>query len=171
MRFLLLLILFVSTEKLFSQKKCSFQLDTARILKNQDLDKLLSELKIESFKITNNKRDIPRFIKKELNCYVQPFKIANPNHPYNSTDLIIRGLPERQLIFLANSASLFVMQYNQGGIALIHHLLVVKHKEGKILELWKGVCVKDLMTIEDVVKYLELNRNQEWGLNTNVIYF
>jgi hypothetical protein len=166
-----LLLSLLITKSTLSQKTCDFQIDTTRILANQNLDSLLAELRIDSFKITNNKKDIPKFIKKQLDCYVHGFRIANPDQPYNSTDVIIRNLPGRQLTFLAKSDDLFVMQYDMGGIVRSSHLLLVKYHGSKIVDLWKGICLQKISSIEDAVGYLELNRKKEWGLNTNIIYF
>ena len=171
MKYFFLFILFFTTERLFPQRMCSFQIDTTRILKNQNLDSFLAELKTDIFKITNDKKDIPKFIKKQLDCYVGRFRIANPDQPYNATDLIVRNWPERQVIFLAKSEKVFVMEYYLGGISLSRHLLLVKYRDGQIVDLWKGFCFEEFKSINDVVNYLELNRNKKWGLNTNVIYF
>lgn len=168
---LLLTTFLLTTVTVLSQRKCSFQIDTIKILTNQNLNNLLAELESDSFKITNNKKEIPKFIKKQLDCYVNGFRIANPGQPYNSTCVIERNLPMRQLRFLAKSDDLLVMQYNIGGFVLSSHLLLVKHREGKIIDLWKGNCFQEIKTIREAIGYLELNRNKEWGLNTNIVYF
>jgi hypothetical protein len=168
---LLVLTCLLTADNALSQKKCSFQIDTAKILTNQNLDGFLTELKDDSFKITNNKKDIPKFIKKQLDCYTHGFRIANPDQPYSSSDVIVRNLPRRQLTFFAKSDDLMVMEYNLGGVGLSSHLLLVKYKDGKIIDLWKGICLQHIKSIQDAIGYLELNRNKEWGLNTNIVYF
>ncbi|HYV92944.1 MAG TPA: hypothetical protein VE978_14230 [Chitinophagales bacterium] len=168
---LILSIILLTTQISEGQKKCSFQIDTAKILANRNLDSFIADLKSDNFDITNNKKNIPKFIKRQLDCFTGNFRIANPDEPYNSTDIIIRSMPGRQLVFLAQSNDLLVMQYLEGGYVRTSHLLLVKFKDSKIVDLWKGICFHDISTIQDVTGYLELNRNKEWGLNTNIIYF
>lgn len=168
---LILSIILLTTGTASAQRNCSFPIDTARILGNQNLDIFLAALKSDSFSITNNKKDIPRFIKKQLNCYAHGFRIANPDQPYNATDVIIQNLPGRKLTFLAKSDNILVMRYNIGGIGVSSHLVLIKYNKRKIVDLWKGTCWTDLKNIQEVVNYLELKRSGKLGRNDGYVYF
>ena len=154
----------------FGQKNCEFKIDTAKILANQNLDNLLSQFQNDTFKITNNKKDIPRFIKKQLNCLTHGFSIANPGQPYQATDVVFKKLPWRQLVFLDRNNDMLVMTYLKGGIGLSRHVLFIKFKDKKIIDLWRGNCLNGMDTKEGIINNINQNRNKEWGLNSNTIY-
>jgi len=165
---LFLILAFSISIKVFGQRNCDFKIDTAKVLINQNLDKLLSELQSDTFNTTNNKKDIPRFIKKQLNCLAHGFSIANPGQPYQATDVIFKKLPRRQLVFLARSDNMLVMTYLKGGISLSRHVLFIKFKDKIITDLWSGNCLNDMDTREGIIN--SLNNNKECGLNTNIRY-
>ena len=60
------------------QRQCGFLIDTAKSFSKPTLYYFLTEIKSDTFKITNNKKDIPSFIKKQLDCFSGEFRIANP---------------------------------------------------------------------------------------------
>ena len=144
-----------------AQTNCSFQIDTNRILTNQNLDQFLSLLKTDSLRITFNKDDIPEFIKAELDCLTHNFRIANPKERYNATDVIDKDLPGRQLIFLGLGKNLFLMQYYIGGIGKSTNLLLVKFNSEQILEIWKGFGLDDTKNIKDIPNFLETGRKRQ----------
>jgi hypothetical protein len=168
----LLLYLLLSNSTVSAQKNCSFSIDTVKILRNQNLAAFIAELRTDSFKITNNKKDIPRFIKKQLKCYAHGFRIANPNQSYNATDVgsgRLIDLPRRQLKFLAKSDDILVMQYNEGGIGVSPHLLLVKFDKRKIIDLWEGFCyLVNVKCIDDVIRTLQYTMENP---KENYIYF
>ena len=92
----------VLTLNVSGQNTCGYKLDTAAILSNKNLDDFLAVLQTDSFIVTNDKKDIPRSIKKQLNCMTNGFSIANPGEPYQATDVVtwrIKPRPRRQLVF------------------------------------------------------------------------
>jgi hypothetical protein len=156
------------------QSQCVYKIDTAGILANRNLDTFLSELETDSFTVTNNKKDIPRLIKKQLRCMPDGFSIANPGKRYQATDVVVwrvKPLPRRQLIFLAKSKDMLIMTYFIGGIGKSGHILLIKFQDKKILDLWTGYSFNGLETKQSIINTINQNRNREWGLNTNIIYF
>jgi hypothetical protein len=163
------LLLFVINS--FGQKNCEFKIDTAKILANKNLDGFINKLQSDTFKIANNKKDIPSFIKKQLNCYTGKFSIANPDGFYQEFDLIInKSLPRRKITFLAKSKDMLVLAYLHGGSGVTRHILFIQFKEKKIIDLWCGVSLDDICSKEKLIEYVEKNKNKIWGLNTNCIY-
>lgn len=155
----------------FGQKNCDYKIDTDKILLNENLDSFLIKIQNDSFTESHDKKDIPSFIKKQLDCWVKNFSIANPNEPFNATDMYVEGLPNRQLLFLAINMEMFVMTYLRGGVGQSTHMLFVKYHDHKIIDLWTGVCAQDLKFKSDILHYIKMHRNKSWGLNTNKIYF
>lgn len=168
---LFLAVYFTITNSTSAQKNCDYKIDTAKILGNQNLDNLLLEFQNDSFKITNNKKDIPHFIKKELDCLVNGFSIANPGQKYQATDVVLKKLPWRQLVFLAYNDRMLVMTYLKGGIGESRHLLMIKFKSKKIIDLWTGFCLNGMKTKKSIINDIKQNRNKKNGLHTNFIYF
>jgi hypothetical protein len=63
------------------------------------------------------------------------------------------------------------MTYFTGGWGVSTHLLLIQFDKDKILDLWAGHCSENLNSNQDIIKYLNENRNKEWGLNSNIVYF
>ena len=62
-------------------------------------------------------QDIPASVMSNVSriCGERHVRIANPNEPYNATDVINRHLPDRQLRFAAKSNGYFFLCYDVGG--------------------------------------------------------
>jgi hypothetical protein len=153
------------------QKNCAYKIDTSKILLNENLDSFLTKLKDNTFQISKDKKDIPLFIKQQLECLAHNFSIANPNEQYNSTDVFTEGLPSRQLLFLGTSEDVFAMTYLLGGFGTSAHIIFIKFKDDQIVDLWAGVSQQDLKSIHQILIYIKQHRDKHWGLNTNFIYF
>lgn len=153
-----------------AQTDCEFQIDSAKILMNKNLDNFISKIRNDSFNISYDKQDIPLFLKKQLDCLALGFSIANPYEEYQASDNIKIGLPKRQLIFLAESKDLLVMTYFTGGLSHWTHMLFIKFEKEKILDLWTGVCHDILQSKNDILNFLKKNKNKNLGFNGNWIY-
>jgi len=164
--FVLTLVYFTA----FSQGNCEFKIDTAKILANKNLDGFVSNLLVDSFIITNNKKSIPSFIKKQLDCFTGKFSIANPGEPFQYGCVIIEKLPRRQIHFLAKSKNVLVLTYTHGGSAMTKHLLFIKFEGKQITDFWAGVSLDVLDTKEKIIDYIEKSKHSPAGLNTNCIY-
>ncbi|HMC86592.1 MAG TPA: hypothetical protein VKI61_13790 [Chitinophagaceae bacterium] len=155
----------------FGQKNCDYKIDTAKILLNENLDSFLFKIKQETFSVSHDKKDIPSFIKKQLDCWTRNFSIGNPKETFNATDIYDEKLPDRQLLFLAVNTELFIMTYLRGGFGEQTHMLFIKFHSNRIVDLWTGVSLQDLKSKNEVLDYIKTHRNKDWGLNTNIIYF
>lgn len=156
---------------ILAQKNCNFKIDTASILSNQNLDHLLIEFKTNSLRVTNDIKDIPAHVKKQLDCLANDFSIANPGQPYQVTDVVFKKLPWRQLVFLAKNDNLLVMTYLKGGWGVMRYVLFIKFNETKIIDFWSGYCLKGLETKAGIINYIQTNKGKINGLNSNAIYF
>jgi len=168
--FILVFILATSFHS-FAQKHCDYKIDTTKILLNENLDSFLIKIRQETFIVSHDKKDIPSFIKKELDCLTHNFSIANPNKAFNATDVYDDKLPDRQLLFIALNKELFIMTYLRGGIGEQTHILFVKFQNDNIIDLWTGVCLQDLKSKNEIINYIKTHRDKDWGLNSNIIYF
>ena len=168
--FLAIFVLILSLNS-FGQKDCDYQIDTSKILSNQNLDSFLNRIQRETFSVNCNKNGIPSFIKKQLDCWTHNFSIANCKEPYNATDVYDKKLPNRQLLFLALNNDLFIMTYLRGGIGGQTHIVFIRFHDSKIVDLWTGICLQELTTKNQVLNYIKTHRNKHLGLNTNMIYF
>ena len=158
----------------WGQGNCIFKIDTAKILANRSLTSYLLALQSDTFMVTNNKKDIPRFIKRQLNCLTHGFSMANPDKKYQATDVVgwrIKPLPRRQLVFLAKSNHILVLTYYIGGIGRSNHLLLIKFKDKKILDFWTGSCLNGMETKQGIIDNINQNRHKVGRLNSNMIYF
>lgn len=165
------IIIFLLTFNGFAQKNCNYQIDEKKILENINLDSFLDKFKSEKFIVYNDKKSIPKQIKKELDCIAQKFSIANPEEEYQADCNVEKNIPKRQLIFLAKSEDILVMTYATGGIGSSTHFLFIKYDSKKIIDLWTGVGMGIIRhkSLEDISKYISSQRNIEWGLNTNMV--
>ena len=148
-----------------------YLIDTAVILNNKNLDTLITQ--IENSKLIDkfNVKDIPDFINDFLiNATHDNFSIANPGENWQSTDVIIEELPNRQLIYLGVGENLIVLAYYSGGIGESEHILVFRYHDKDIIDFWCGNVLKDVKTKIEILKLLKENKLKHWGLNTNIIY-
>jgi len=152
------------------QQGCKFSLDTTSILLNKTLDNFLLKLQSDSFITFNDKKAIPGFVKNQLNCLSGDFSIANPDQQYQAGCVVIKKLPGRKLLYLAKSNDMLIMTYLTGGWGVSTHILFIKFTCNKIIDLWTGVCLKDLKSKTDILTYIKEHRNKEWGLNSNLVY-
>jgi hypothetical protein len=166
-----LLLTYNLSNSAYGQGSCSFKIDTAKILTNQNLDRLLQYFQTNTFKITNNKKDIPRFIKKELDCLSNGFSLANPGQPFQATDVIKGKRPNRQLTFLAKNKNMLVLTYTLGGFSASRRVLFIIFEGKQIIDLWTGNCYYGFDTKEGIIENINLNRNREGRLNSNTIRF
>jgi hypothetical protein len=158
-----ILILILTTADIKAQKACRFAINEQRILANANLDTFLHLFKTDSFVIRNKKKYIPRFIKKELKCLAGGFRIANPGKTFNGGDVIQWNLPNRQLVFLARSQNVFVIQYRKGGFASSDHLVFILHNGKQIVDLWKGLFLVavDLQSVKELNQYMSYITNDK----------
>lgn len=105
----ILLIILITTNCILAQKKCDYNINTPKILSNESLDKFIYLLQKNDFIVSNNKKEIPSFIKKQLDCISGEFSIANPGEKYQSNCIAESNLPKRKLIFLSKSKNFLVM--------------------------------------------------------------
>ena len=165
------IILLFLTISIFAQKNCQYQIDENKILENRNLDFFLTKIKNDKFATINNIKAIPTKVKHELDCITGKFSIANPNQKYQVGCIRERGVPNRQLIFLAKSADVLIMSYATGGIGSSTHFLFIKYNSQGIIDLWTGIGMGIIKhkSLEEITKYIALRRNKEWGLNTNIV--
>jgi len=158
-KYCVLLFLLIAHIHSFGQKKCNCKVDTARILLDRNLDSFIGGLKSEQFQISKSKKDIPAAIMRQLICLSHDgFTLANPNEDYQSGCIISKKLPARQLIAFARSENFFFIDYLRGGWGVYTTLLILKLKNGRIVDLWVGYGPPDMKSKEDAIQYIISNR-------------
>jgi hypothetical protein len=169
-KFFFMFILFVNTGSISAQKKCDFIINYSRIFSNENLEKFVVKLKNEDFIILKDKKEIPYFIQKELDCITGGFSIANPKEKFQSNCIANSDLPKRKLLFLSKSKNILVMTYLIGGFAVSTKILFIEFENEKILDLWSGSCLKQLKSNKEIIKYIqESQKNRVVLNNTKVI--
>jgi hypothetical protein len=171
LRLLLFVLILIGCSKVSKcQKKCQFNIDTVKILNNINLDKLLQEFQSDSFRITNNKKDIPRFIKKQLKCWTNGFAIANPGEPFQASDVILKRQPKRQLVFLAVSKKMLVMTYLKGGFGLSSRAIFIKFENKKIIDVWCGICLNGMDSKNGIIESIMLENAGKRNLSVDISF-
>ena len=151
--------------------KNHYVIDTAMILNNKNLDTLLVKLDNSELVDKNRTKDIPDFINAFLTSATpDKFSIANPGEKWQSTDVVMEKLPNRQLIYLGIGSDLVLLTYYSGGIGESEHILIFRYKDKDIIDFWCGNVLDDVKDKKGIVTLLKKNRNKHWGLNTNIIY-
>jgi hypothetical protein len=85
----------------FGQNNCQFRIDSLSIWTNKKLDTFLNTLQIENFKSYSDKKQIPTFLKEELDCWTKgDFSLANPDEEYQCCCTSSKKLPKRKLQYL-----------------------------------------------------------------------
>jgi len=183
--------------KNISSINARFQIDTIAILNNENLQHLISDLEKAKLNEKNTVEEIPNFIKSFLDSLTDNFSITNPGDEWQN-DCIIRfkqnevvekiydtaltdtltivsydskeTLPLRQLKSFWSGRSIALMTYYTGGWGIIEHIIIIKYDNKKIIDFWCGNLRTNLGTQEEILKYLIENKDEHWGLNTNILY-
>jgi len=150
-------------------KRCDYLPDTAAILENRRLETLLRILRSEHPTTLHEKKFIPPFIQRQLDCITGSFSLADPGEEFQEGCVVTNELPRRRLVFLALGESIMSMVYETGGWASSNHILLVRFEGGRITDLWTGLCSDEMLTNAEMVNVIVARRNAEWGLNTNII--
>lgn len=147
-------------------------LDTVAILTNDNLEPLLTEVEKAELVRYDDVTDIPPFIREFLESQIGgDISMVNYGEDWQETDVIEEGLADRQLVYLGIDDSIALLAYHTGGFGKAEHVLIFKHREGEITDFWKGIILKTLKTKEDIVVYLKENKDTEWRINFNRVYF
>lgn len=150
----------------------SYVIDTLAILTNRRLDTLLAALQQAPLVQAHSVQALPPVVTSFLARVTQnEFSVADPGQPYQATDMVEEGLPTRQLLYLGQGNNLLLLAYNKGGIGLSERILLFKLQDQKILDFWTGYVKGTLTTKQQLLDYLQTNKDKKWGVNTNVIYF
>ena len=149
----------------FSQKPCAYPINTSR----RDPSELIDSLEKQQVKTSNKKKHIPKFIRKNLDCWTGKFRVANPGKPYQATDFVdggFRHTPIRQLTYLGLNRHYLILTYKKGGRGANDFILLFKFENKKILEFWIGSGVR-LSSYEEVIYIL---KNYGDKLNSSNLY-
>ena len=121
---------------LLAQKDCPILLDTNRM--NMVLPSFIAELEKEKVEELRRFSSVPTFIKDALTC-IGNFKIAERGDiNYQSDCLRYPTAPYRKVEFVGMSDQYLMMSYRLGGLVEQPHILIVKFKDNKILDIWSG---------------------------------
>jgi hypothetical protein len=156
MQMVIITFLFLLSKKSSGQNLCTYEIDSLRIILNENIPSFIDSLTKESVVTKNDTKFIPDFIRNSILCWVREFSIANPDEPFQTTDHIFPGkkLARRQLTYLGISEHHIILSYKRGGIALENHILLFKIEGQKILDLWGGPG-KEVKSKAEVLRYLK----------------
>ncbi len=125
-----------TTAAAFAQKECAIALDTNRM--NAVLSDFITELERDKVVELRRFADAPTFIKDALTC-VGNFKVAERGDiNYQSDCLRYPSAPYRKVEYIGMSDTYLIMSYRLGGLVEQPHVLIVKFKDKKILDIWSG---------------------------------
>lgn len=148
----------------------SIAIDPMIILKNENLDAFIEDLKASRITLSSKLKSMPSAVKAFLEDYGgDKFTIANPGKDWNCCCERNDALPNRQLICQGDDGHLFLISYLTGGIGEINHLILIRYDGKTITDFWTGTLWQSPNTKNSIVEYLLKNKNKHWGLNTNII--
>jgi hypothetical protein len=161
-----ILILLTIAFSSFGQNNCGITVDTTKILLDENLDSFVTSLKSEQFQTFRDKKNIPSFIKVQLDCLTKDkFSLANPGENYICCCTSSQELPRRQLLFFSLNKDVFLITYLTGGIGVSTTILLAKLKDDKIVDIWTGYGFPKFKSKEEVIKHITAKRKLELGLH------
>ena len=96
---------------------------SARALTPAEVENLLSA----NFTLIRRVQQIPAAGKADYTALAnEPFEIVNPGHP-RSTDVIIPGVPNKELVFVGLAGDCAVLMFKRGGLADTTNAAVFSH--------------------------------------------
>jgi hypothetical protein len=164
--FLIILFSLIDVACFAQSKQCDFPLDSAKNFTDQNVPLLIDSLQAAHLETRNKKSYIPKFIKRNLNCWTKKFDIANPNKSYQSADVVswrLKPLPLRQLTYLGLSDHYLILTYKKGGYVSSDYILIFKFYNKKVIDVWAGGNIR--LTSKDEVVYFLRNYQNYFPLN------
>ncbi|GAA4458817.1 hypothetical protein GCM10023092_27750 [Rurimicrobium arvi] len=145
------------------RKDCNIHFDENKIHYNYNLDFFLNKLKTDSFTLSQDRKQIPSFIKGKLDCLLGD--MANKGEDWQQTDVIFdETLPLHLLqFFLINKSNdVFIIVYRNGGIGeytviLMMHLtdkgVIIDHQKN-VDDAWYSDSFFTGTTIQELTEHL-----------------
>ena len=163
-------LLFATFLSILSCRSQDFKINERKILSNANLDYYLKALKNEQFTPLVKRRDIPDFIKEQL-PWINDKEMADIGQKYQATDVIQdENLPWRRLLFACNNKHVLVVTYVHGGFGTNYKILFVRYADRRVKDVWIGTTFcNDLVSVTNILRCIQENRNKKWGLNTNFV--
>ncbi len=165
--FLMLIIFFFNP--LFSQKKCKYEINVNKILKNESLDNFILNISKDDFKILKKKQEIQSFILDDLDCITGDFSIANSTEKFQSGCIGESKLPKRKILFLSKNKSILILTYLNGGFASVAKILLIEFNKEHIIDLWSGDGNTKLDSKKELLNFIMENRYKKNAFNTKKI--
>ena len=141
--------------------------DPVRLLPVRPSDSVLASLLDAKFQLVNQSRLIPQdcmdtFSSSFVNVSGATRKkgdvdLADPDRPFQSTDVIVPGLSFRRLLFAGISSSGCFVYYQHGGVMYPSNCLVVVDYPSK-RTVWTGETREKVATVEELRSLLSLNK-------------
>lgn len=130
------LVLMTISLGIYAQQNCAILLDTNRM--NIILPDFIAELEKNNLNELKRYADVPKFIKDALDC-IGNFKIAERGDiNYQSDCLRYPSAPYRKVEYVGINDDYLLMSYRLGGLVEQPHILIVKFKDKKVLDIWSG---------------------------------
>jgi hypothetical protein len=130
---------------------------------NKYLDSLVMILEKTELKESDNTADIPFFFRQRFNDLTNDnFSIANPGEEWQISDVIFDDtLPWRQLAYLGVGKNIILISYYHGGIGVSNNVIIVRHKDKKILDFWSGYVFGNIESKNEIIKALKDDYNRK----------
>ena len=127
-----------------------------RILGDKNISKVQQDINKNSFEISRNTNSIDPCILFFLFKFTESnFQIANPNKPYNVTDVVDNTLPDRQLkIVFKSKISYFIIYAHGGGAGFHYHIAWFELKNNKVDDFWICNSFNQLNNFGELKKFI-----------------
>ena len=127
-----------------------------RILGEKNIYKVQQDINKNSFKISRNTNSVDPCIMFFLSKFTEStFLIANPDKPYNVTDVIDDTLPDRQLkIAFKSKKSCFIIYAHGGGAGFHYHIAWFELKNNKVDDFWICNSFNQLNNFGELKKFI-----------------
>jgi len=147
-------------------------IDKTLLLSDERLPLLIAELEKTNLKVKNKANEIPNFIRKSLNrMTADNFSIADCGGEWQVTDVVVKELPARQLVYLGLGDSITLIVYFSGGVGESEHILIFEHKNQQVTGIWHANILHDFKTKKEILKFLKKNIGNESKFNSNSTYY
>ena len=99
------------------------------------------------------------------------FSIADCGGEWQVTDVVVKELPARQLVYLGLGDSITLIVYFSGGVGESEHILIFEHKNQQVTGIWHANILHDFKTKKEILKFLKKNIGNESKFNSNSTYY
>ena len=111
-------------------------------------------LENDEFTVSYSIDSIPESFNMAFAKLTGEYKLADPNQPYNSTDIVVKQLPRKRLLFYGKSDNYNFIVYEQGGRGKHNRIILFQRDSINYRPIWGASFIDSVSNLTTMVKLI-----------------